>query len=77
MCVQGRDVRNHNKNNITANLFSAYENYIYLLVYYGDKVLGSKRFLYFYDELKLEKIIKIPLRDYHLQGATTNLFKRV
>ena len=34
-------------------------------------------FFIFYDELTLEKIIKIPLTDYHLQGATTNLFKPV
>ena len=36
---------------------------------------------FFYDELKVEKKKnnnnKIPLADYHLQGATTNLFKRV
>jgi len=42
--------------------------------------LGGKRFFCSYDELKVEKKNnnkKIPLADYHLQGATTNLFKRV
>ena len=80
MYVQGIDVRNHNKNDITANLFLFYENYIYLQVYYGDKVLDGKRFFFFLwwaKSWEKNSNNKIPLADYHLQGATTNLFKRV